>query len=275
MPLLAGLDVGGISVGGLETCIDVPAWKLAFDIGRCPREVVARPTILFTHAHMDHMGGVAMHTATRSLLGMVPPTYVVPHKNVEAFAALFEAWRRLDGSDLPHEVVPLGPGEELELSKRLVARPFAAPHRVHCQGYALWSRGTRLKPELRGRPQEEIRRLRVDEGREVTEVFETPELVFTGDSLIEIVEQQEVVRTARRLVMEVTFVDDRVSVEQCRSKGHVHLYEVAERAELFQNEALLLTHFSARYSAREIEQALDLHLPPDLRARTTALTSGH
>jgi ribonuclease Z len=77
-----------------------------------------------------------------------------------------------------------------------------------------------------------------------------------------VVEREEVVRKARVLVIEVTFVDERVSVEQCRSKGHVHLFEVVERAELFRNEALLFTHFSARYSAAEIVAALDRSLPP-------------
>jgi ribonuclease Z len=70
-------------------------------------------------------------------------------------------------------------------------------------------------------------------------------------------------------------VDDEVSVKSCRSKGHIHLYEVAERAELFKNDAILLTHFSARYHANDILRALDKHLPPDLRERVTPLLSGH
>ena len=64
---LAGIPIEAISVGGLETCIVLPGFKLAFDIGLCPPEVVKRDTVLFTHAHVDHMGGIAYHTATRSL----------------------------------------------------------------------------------------------------------------------------------------------------------------------------------------------------------------
>ena len=100
MLTLAGIDVDGISIGGLETCIDLPQLKLAFDIGRAPDFAVARETILFTHAHMDHMGGVAWHCATRSLRHMKPPTYFVPRENVDAFEELFEAWRKLDRSTL-------------------------------------------------------------------------------------------------------------------------------------------------------------------------------
>ncbi|MFQ5655798.1 MAG: MBL fold metallo-hydrolase [Planctomycetota bacterium] len=275
MPELAGILVEGISVGGIETCLHLPRMKLAFDVGRCPPEVVQRDTILFTHAHMDHMGGLAYHAATRALRGMSPPTYVVPHEDVEAVRDLFGVWRRLDRSELPHRLVGLGPGEELDLHGGLLARPFRSHHCSPCQGYGLWSVRNKLKPAYRGSSSREIRRLRVEQGVEVTEPVETPVVAFTGDSRIEVVEGEEVVRRARLLVLEVTFVDDRVSVERCRAKGHIHLEEVAERADLFENEALLLTHFSSRYTAAEIVQALDRRLPRGLRGRVTPLLTGH
>ena len=107
MAELAGLAVEGISVGGIETCIEVPSYKLAFDVGRCAPSVVRYPTILFTHAHVDHMGGVVAHAATRALRGMAPPRYVVPRENHEAFETMFAAWRALDHSTLAFESVPL------------------------------------------------------------------------------------------------------------------------------------------------------------------------
>ncbi len=272
---LAGIAVDAVSVGGLQTCIQVPGWDLCFDIGKCPDSAVNRSTVLFTHAHMDHMGGVAFHAATRSLRGQSPPTYLVPHENVAALEALFAAWRRLDRSRMPHEVVPIGPGESYRLPNGHTVRPFASPHRVPCQGYGVWSTRSKLRSEFRGLPGREIARLRKEHGVEVTERFEAPEMAFTGDAKIEVLEQEEVVRTAAVLVMEVTFVDDRVSVKQCRSKGHIHLYEVAERAELFQNKAILFTHFSARHTRRDILRALDARLPADLRERVTPLLSDH
>lgn len=270
MVRVAGIEVQGLSVGGIETCIDLPELRLCFDIGRCPKQAVARPTVLFTHAHMDHMGGVAYHTATRALYGMKPPRYVVPHENVEAFEALFAAWRRLDRSELEHELVALGPGEELRLPNGLVARPFRSPHRVPCQGYALWRRKRKLRADLAHLACEDVRALR-QRGEDPTVQVETPELAFTGDTRIEVVEQEEVVRKARVLIMEVTFLDERVGVESCRAKGHVHLDEVIERAELFENEALLFTHVSARYAPDEVRSILARRLPPSLAERVTAL----
>jgi ribonuclease Z len=274
MPDADALQVGGLSVAGVETCIEVPRWKLAFDLGRCPLSAVNLPTVLFTHAHMDHMGGVAWHCATRALRRMPPPRYVVGPEAAEAFADLFAVWRRLDQSDLPHETVVLGPGDEWELDRETVVRPFRSIHRIACQGYALWSRKQKLRAEYAGLPGEEIARLR-KEGLAVTELVETPELAFTGDTRIEVVEREEVVRTARLLVLEVTFLDERVSVEECREKGHVHLDEVLERAALFENEHVVLTHVSARYRREEILAILERRLPPGLRERVTPLLTGH
>lgn len=273
--VLAGLRVQAFSVGGLETCIDLPDLGVAFDVGRAPRWAVQRRTVLFTHSHIDHMGGIATHAATRALLRMPPPLYVVPHESAAAVRDLFDAWRRLDGNELAHELVPLGPGEELPLRRDLVARPFRSYHRAPCQGYGLWQVKHRLLPELKGLGEEEIQRLRVAEGRAVTEEVREPVAAFVGDTRIEVVERESVVREARLLVLEVTFLDDRVSVASARDKGHIHLDEVAERAELFRNEALLFTHFSARYSAAEVRRALDRRLPPSLRERVTPLLTGH
>ncbi len=265
---LAGITVEGLSSGGIETCIHLPQLKIAFDVGRCPEEVVPRDTILFTHAHMDHMGGVAYHCATRELRQLPPPTYVVPKADVEAFEELFVAWRRLDRSDLEHTTVGLEPGEEFPLGKGLVARPFASPHRAPCQGYALVSTKQKLLPALRGLPGRELEQRRKS-GETITEAVESVEVAFTGDSKVEVLEREELVRRARLLICECTFLDDRVSREQARESGHIHLDELIERADLLQNEAILLTHFSSRYRSHEILQILDERLPAELRARVT------
>ncbi|TAJ20602.1 MAG: hypothetical protein EPO68_06090 [Planctomycetota bacterium] len=271
---LAGIEIEAISIGGVETCIELPEAKLAFDIGRCPHSAVNRRSVLFTHAHMDHLGGVAYHCATRALRRLPPPRYVVGRENGAALRELFAAWRKLDRSELEHELVEIGPGEEVRLDNGWFARPFRSPHRAPCQGYALWSRRKKLLDEHVGRAPAELARMRA-QGVALEREVEQAEFAFTGDTLIEVVENESVVRAARVLVIEVTFVDERVSVDECRSKGHVHLEEVAERAELFQNEALMFTHFSARYRQRDILRALDARLPASLRERVTPLLTGH
>ncbi|MBK7874617.1 MAG: hypothetical protein IPJ77_02520 [Planctomycetes bacterium] len=271
---LAGIDVEAVSTGGVETCIDLPGFQLAFDLGRGPDFAVARELVAFTHAHVDHLSGVVWHCATRALRGMRPPRYVIGRENEAAFRDLFDVWRRLDRSQFPHELVVIGPGDELALQGGRFLRPFFAPHRAPCQGYAVWSRRSKLRAEHRALPHEEIARLRAAGRADLFEVLEVPEVAFCGDTLIDVVEREEVVRKARLLILEVTFLDERVSVEKARASGHVHLKELAARADLFENEAILLTHFSPRYTREEILIALDRGLPPRLRERATPLLNG-
>lgn len=268
---IAGIEVRGHSIGGLDTCIDLPELGFCFDIGRCPQLSVARSTILFTHSHVDHMAGIIAHCASRALAGSKPPRYIVPPECAEALRDLFDVWRRLDGSDLPHELVVLAVGEDFRLRRDLIARPFRSPHRAPCQGYGIWSVRRKLREEYIDLPSEELRRLRVDEGVEIQQEIVEPLLAFTGDTTIDVVEQVEVVRKARLLIIEATFLDDRVSPESAHERGHVHLSQIAERAELFENEALLLTHFSPRYPDREVDALLDRGLPAGLRAKVSSI----
>jgi ribonuclease Z len=268
---LGDLNLRVDSIGGLETSIDLPHWDLCVDLGRCPPHLLPRGLVLFTHGHMDHLGGVAYHCATRSLLGMPRPTYVVPPVIAEPLGRLFEAWRQLDQSKLPHGVLPLGPGQELQPRADLIVRPFASLHTVPSQGYAFFGRKKRLKAEFQGLPEARLRELATQQRQQLSEPVETLELAVTGDTLPEIIVREPWVREARVLVMECTFLDSRVSAEKARSTGHTHLEDFLKHAHLLANEHIGLMHFSARYGRNEIERLLDRHLPKELRPRVQAL----
>ncbi len=270
---LAGYEVDALSIGGIETCIQLPELDLAFDIGRCPHSAVKRRRLLITHTHMDHAGGLAYHAATRDLYKMKPPIWYVPQENEADLHSMLDAFRRLDKSDLPVTLHPCGPGDAVELGGGWVARPFRSPHRVACQGYALCRRRTRLRPELAGLDEDAIRRRRLD-GEQVSEETESVEVAFTGDTLPEVIEREPLVRAARLLILECTFLDDRVSVEKARNSGHVHLDELIPRLPQLGCEALLLTHFSARYSNSQITSILKKRLPASFAERAVPLLEG-
>lgn len=44
--------IQGVSVAGEQAVVHVPEFDLAFDIGLCPRPVLAAPTVALSHAHM-------------------------------------------------------------------------------------------------------------------------------------------------------------------------------------------------------------------------------
>lgn len=52
---MGGFSIEGVSVGGQETCVMLPALKVAFDSGRCPGRIIDMDYVFITHAHMDHI----------------------------------------------------------------------------------------------------------------------------------------------------------------------------------------------------------------------------
>jgi len=267
---LAGIEIDAISIGGMRTCIQLPRMGLAFDMGCCPQRAVSQRTVLFSHAHADHMASVALHCATRDLLGMKPPHYIIPPDNEADFTDLFAVWRRLNHSPMPCNIHPIGPGDEHHLRHDLIARPVPAYHRVPAQGYVIYRRKKKLLPEWIGRDHTEIRDAR-RRGEVITAAVDSPEVAFTGDSRVKILDDSPELYLARLLIMEVTFIDEKVSVDKSSRQGHIHLDEVIARADNFQNQAILFTHLSARYSARQAEDVLRARLPPRLAERVTLL----
>ncbi|KAL6175539.1 hypothetical protein ACLB2K_052178 [Fragaria x ananassa] len=271
---IEGYPVEGLSIGGHETCVIFPSLKLSFDIGRCPQRAIAQDFLFISHAHMDHIGGLPMYVATRGLYGMKPPTIIVPKCIKEVVEELFEVHRKMDQSELKHNLIGLDAGEEFHIRKDLKVKAFRTYHRIPSQGYIVYSVKHKLKQEYVGLCGTEIKKMK-ESGVEITNILIEPQVAFTGDTTADfIVDNSNIdVLRAKILVMESTFLDESITVEHARDYGHVHLSEIINHAERFENKAILLIHFSARYTVKEIQQAVAA-LPPPLAGRVFALTEG-
>lgn len=270
MPRIAGIQIEGVSTAAVETCIELPELGVVFDMGCCPRRTARHDDVFLSHGHVDHCGAVAQHAGLRGLNSLPGARYHVLDENASGIDAMFTAFDRLAGATLPRQVAPLSAGQSVRLRRDLVARSFPTDHRVPSQGYLLFRHVDRLKAEHRDKHGSEIAKLKAD-GVAVTEPEETPLVAFSGDTRIEAIEGCDAARKAKLLVLEVTFLDPSHPVSDARRRGHIHLDEVIERAAMFENEAILFMHFSARYTADDVRRLLDARLPDSLRSRVHAL----
>jgi ribonuclease Z len=260
------LALVGFSTAGVETAIEVPSLGLVLDLGRCSRTAVNQPLVLVSHGHLDHLGAIVQHAARRAMMKMGESVYVVPASIASDVERMFAAAEALDGGRIPRRVVPLGHGEELELGKKRRVRAFETFHRVPSQGYTVWERRHRLRPEFRELEAPRLGELR-RAGQQLDEPYEVAVLCFSGDTRVEVLERTPELQQAETLVLEATFLDDRVAVEDARAMGHIHLDELIARADLLTAKDLVLHHFSARYTAADVARICQHRLPDAVKPR--------
>jgi ribonuclease Z len=263
------VPIVGRSVAGQESFYRLPTLRSALEIGRCPNALVAVPNIFVTHAHLDHAAGVASYASQRTLQGLDGGRVFLPAEAAEGFEKILALHVELEGfREYAANLRGVAPGDRVVLRHDLEVDVIAGSHRVPCAGYVFCETRRKLRPDLAGTPGEEIARLR-ERGIEVTEEVRAPLLAYPGDCDSGIFDVAPEIFQARILLLECTFLRPGEEERAARYR-HLHLTDIAARASDFGNEAIVLTHFSAKYSKEEIEERLRRGLPDGLRERVTA-----
>jgi ribonuclease Z len=223
--------------------------------------------VLLTHAHLDHVAGLAGLVATRALWGLSGAIEVVGSAETVAFVARYLAVTVGAERQSGYRLRAVSPGSVLSRPGwRLDA--FAVAHRgTHSLGYRFEEEARR--PLLAERlaalavPEGAARR-KLAGGRPVTladgrsiapEMVQGPEVSGAKLAVIGDVEEAasltEQVRSADALVIEATFLDRDSAL--ARTRGHLTAAAAARLARAANVGELLLTHISGRYRREEIE----------------------
>ena len=263
----AGLPVRGVSVAGRETWFHLPTLHLAFDLGRAPTELVAVPNVFLSHPHLDHGAGLAYWCSQRRLLRLPGGVLHTHPAGVPGWTQILELHQNLEGVRYDAHVEAMEPGTRVGLRRDLEVEAFEADHRVPTLGFIASEIRNRLRPELAGRSREEIRDAAA-RGEAVAGRVRVPLVAYSGDTGEGIFSRApRSFFTAKILLLECSFVEERDS-ERSKEWKHLHLDEIAERADLFENEVVVLTHLTLRTSPGDIRRAIARRLPPRLAART-------
>lgn len=276
--------VEGIAIAGYYSFVMVENLNVCFDLGIGSRATAKYATVLISHGHHDHCGGLYRHNHHRRVAkakngdaNMPQATYIIPEVCLRGIRQMYLGFLNLDSGRedntlkcLHPNYVVLNPGQDHWLTRDTFVRPFATKHRVPSQGYTIYQRRNKLKAEYQDR-KDEIRQLR-QAGIEVTEEIDFPLVSYTGDTLLEGVWCHPDVMASELLIMECTIIDDSLSVEETRHRGHVHLDELLHHADKFKDiPNVLLCHFSDRYRPEEIREIVERRLVGTVLERNVSI----
>ncbi len=259
--------IRGVSVGGVYTSLSVPELGIVFDAGIPVRSFAATDTILLSHGHVDHIGALPAVLGIRALHGKSrPPRVVMPAEIVDDLTSALATLSKLQRWPLAIEAIGMMPGDEIELRGDLRVRAVRTFHPVPSLAYVIVRRVSKLRPEFRALPGPEIAARR-RAGEPMLEHDDRIELAYATDTLVTVLDHAPDLLRARVLVMECTFLDARKSLEAAHAGCHVHLDEIIERADRFENEVIVMMHVSQLYRPDEVASILDARVPPALRKR--------
>ena len=261
-----GLTIEGYSRAAVQTYWRIPELKMGFDLGAQPWSFMSTPNWFVSHAHLDHIAALPVYVSRRRVMKMEPPTIYLPREAIEGVELMLRAVQRLDRGTLPAKLVPVEPGQEIELSRELVVRVFATKHTIPSLGFLVWERRRKLKPEYLDLSGDQIRDLRLS-GVEVSAEIRIPKLAYLGDTAPQGLDAFPEAYKAEILIMEMTFVAPGERPSVIHKYGHTHLDDFITRADRFENELIIASHYSTRLHPDQIVKIVDRRLPEVLRGR--------
>lgn len=261
-----GLTVEGYSRAAVQTYWRILEWKLGFDLGALPWSFTSTPNWFVSHSHLDHISALGTLVSRRRMMKMEPPTIHMPVESIDGAQQLLRALQKLDRGRMPVELVGLKPGDEVELSRELVVSAFPTKHTLPSLGFLVWERRKKLKPEYQGLTGERIRDIRLS-GVEVSAEIRLPRIAYLGDTAPQGLDVVPEVYQAQILILELTFVAPNERPEIIHKYGHTHLDDLLRRADRFENEVIIASHFSTRLHPDQIQRIIERRLPDSLRGR--------
>jgi len=261
-----GLTIEGYSRAAVQSYWRIQELKLGFDLGGSPWSFTGTQSIFVTHSHLDHLAAIPVFVARRRMMKMEPPTIYLPEESLENVQRLLHVWQRLDRGRMAVELVGMHDGKEIELSREHVVTAFATKHTVPSLGYVVWERRKKLKPEYQGLTGDQIRDVRLA-GNEVAQEVRMPLVCYVGDSAPAGLDGYPPLYESQILITEMTFFRPEHRKEKIHKFGHTHLDDIVERADRFQNELIILAHFSTRYHERQVRNAVERRFPRSLAER--------
>ena len=253
------LRLEGSSRAGDSTWLKVHPPGLAFDVGRGSLQLGGSRDLFVSHGHLDHALGLPFAISQRTLHESAATRVFCPKEIEDDLRAFVEAAERLERVAYRWELFPLSVGDRVEVARDLVVEAFPVDHVVPSLGFHLFRKKHRLAPAYQGKEPSELAALRAS-GVAIEETIESLWVSYCADTGPGVFDLEPRIFTSSVLILECTFLSAELTDRAVRYK-HMHIDEIAARAERFENQAIVLQHLSHRHAFEDLEQAIEERLP--------------
>ncbi len=94
-----------------------------------------------------------------------------------------------------------------------------------------------------------------------------PKVAYLGDTAPAGLDALPELYQTEILILEMTFVAPGERASVIHKFGHTHLEDIIARADRFENEVIIASHFSTRLHPDQIQRIVEKRLPESLRGR--------
>ena len=262
--------IQGYSKAGERTGLIIKPLKLVLDAGLgCLNKPAA---ILLTHSHYDHTLALPTLLSPRTIRlkgqeSLCGRPVFMPHGIGSRVQKLMESVITLSDEEVPDQFesdyvwkrigyhpfeVKCGEDFEVPGVGNLKVKALASYHNTPSIGYGLSTTKKKLKERYLKLTKEEIIAAK-KKGEEITEIVESPEMVFYCDSMIENLAQHTEWRNYPVVLVECTGYPGIHTSQQMKERGHTHLEQLPPFIEKHREKQWVLLHSSCALRKEDLD----------------------